>query len=122
MNDMAFGTLSNYRVNRGAHRILAVAMLLGIACARADVAEAPKWLATWAASDMPAGTGNRKIAALENFTARQVVRSSAGGDSIRLRISNVFGDKPLVIGAATVAVRGEAASVIPATLEAVTFA
>lgn len=102
--------------------IAACALVLAAASARVSADDTSGWVATWAASDMPAGNNSRKIAVLEDFTIRQVVSSSKGGNSLRLRISNVFGDKPLIIGAATVAVHGEGSTVVADTITTVTFA
>jgi lysophospholipase L1-like esterase len=65
------------------------------AAAQADI-----WAATWEASPEP--PRGAKVA-LSNRTVRTVAHVSLGGIFIRVRLSNEFGDKPLVIGAAHVA-------------------
>jgi lysophospholipase L1-like esterase len=97
--------------------------MLCATCALANAANSSEWIATWAASDMAAGNSQsaQKIAALEMVTLRQVVRTTIGGDSVRLRISNAFGDKPLILAGASVALRAEAATVVAATSKTVTF-
>lgn len=55
-----------------------------------------------------------------NQTVRQTVRLSAGGERIRLRISNQHGNKPLVIGALTVARQLEGSALDLDTVQAVT--
>ena len=50
-----------------------------------------------------------------NQTLRQVVRTSLGGDRIRIVLSNVFGTAPLTIGAAHVALRASASAIVPAS-------
>lgn len=65
------------------------------------------WVAAWGASPVvgaqvtgltcPSGTG------LANQTIRNVLFLSAGGDEVRVRLSNVFGTRPLTIEHATVA-------------------
>jgi hypothetical protein len=107
MNDMRFSAVMHKRAASAASRIVAIALLPCAVGSPLRAADALHWIATWAARAMPAGTGTRKVAALESFTLRQAVSSSIGGESLRLRISNVFGDKPLVLAGATVAVRGE---------------
>ena len=42
---------------------------------------------------------------LEGTTVRQIVRGSIGGERVRIRLANTFGDAPLVVGAARVALR-----------------
>jgi lysophospholipase L1-like esterase len=46
-----------------------------------------------------------QIFEFEKQTVRQVVRTSIGGDQVRVRLANTFGDTPLVIGAARLALR-----------------
>ena len=55
-----------------------------------------------------------------NQTIRQTVRLSAGGDRIRLRISNQHGDRPLNIGALTVARQIEGSSLDMDSIQSVT--
>ena len=70
-------------------------------------AGAEAWITTWAAS--PQGRWNDELPApfgiaeaLENQTVRQVARVSVGGQRVRIVLSNEFGSKPLVIGAASI--------------------
>lgn len=85
------------------------------------------WTAAWGASPvqgaevpwMPscqAGTG------LENETVRNVIFLSAGGNGVRVRLSNVFGAKSLVIGNASIAVQARQAEPVPGTMHQLTFA
>ena len=55
-----------------------------------------------------------------NQSIRQTVRLSAGGDRIRLRISNLHGNQPLRIGALTVARQTEGSSLDIGSLQPVT--
>ena len=77
------------------------------------------WVATWAASPM------RLRAALPtsvtNQTIRQSVLVSLGGERLRVRFSNEFGTKPLVIGAASVAELRSDGTVIAGTVRPLTF-
>jgi lysophospholipase L1-like esterase len=59
------------------------------------------WVGTWAT--VPTAVPPANVATFEDQTIRQVVRVSAGGDALRVRLSNEFGGRPLVIGAAHVA-------------------
>src|SRR6266550_73336 len=84
---------------------LAAAVLPGLPNARADNSNNDEWVGTWATSpqiQMP-GTTPTEFAA--NTTLRQIVRTSIGGSTVRVRLSNEIGTQPLVIGAAHVAVR-----------------
>jgi lysophospholipase L1-like esterase len=62
-----------------------------------------------------------RVPKLFDQTLRLVVRTSIGGDRVRIRLSNEYGDRPLVIGAAHIAVRDSAASIVPATDRTLTF-
>jgi lysophospholipase L1-like esterase len=54
-------------------------------------------------------------------TLRAIVRTSIGGDRVRIRLSNEYGDRPLVIGSAHIAVRDSGASIVASTDRALTF-
>jgi lysophospholipase L1-like esterase/peptidoglycan/xylan/chitin deacetylase (PgdA/CDA1 family) len=62
------------------------------------------WIATWGSSQMIAGGDNALPADRAGaITLRQIVRLSAGGASVRIRLSNAFGTRPLAIGGAHLA-------------------
>ncbi len=83
------------------------------------------WVASWQGSPMTGGTfyspGCPSDVGLTNQTIRNVVYLSAGGSSVRVRISNAFGAAPLNVGAATVAVSAGGAAVVPGTVRTLTF-
>jgi lysophospholipase L1-like esterase len=58
---------------------------------------------------------------LSNVTLRQVVRISAGGKRLRLRISNENGADALTVGSVHVGKAGPDGSIVPGTDRAVTF-
>ena len=64
------------------------------------------WISSWAAppgsADAAWDPRHGRID-FKDVTIRQVIRLSAGGDAIRLRLSNEFSETPLQIGAATIA-------------------
>ena len=63
------------------------------------------WITTWAASPLPAGPAMGPVPGSPSFgnqTIRQVLRLSAGGPRLRVKLSNEYGAKPLKIGSATV--------------------
>lgn len=76
----------------------------------------PHWVGTWATS--PQQGGARWFV---DQTVRQVVRLSIGGDTLRVRFSNEYGDKPLVIGAARVALSAGDGTIRPGTSRVLTF-
>ena len=94
--------------------------------AQAQGGAAGDWIGTWAASPQPvweadffAPVGIPR--SLRDQTLRQIVRVSLGGNHVRVVISNEYGDRPLVIGAAHVALAGEGGAIDPASDHALTF-
>ena len=85
----------------------AVALMAGITAApTASAHDQPEksFVASWAVghiNPLPDGFGQ-----YSNQTLREVVRTSIGGDHVRVRITNTFGTDTLVIGAAHIAVSG----------------
>ncbi|MBU2664567.1 SGNH/GDSL hydrolase family protein [Actinoplanes bogorensis] len=80
------------------------------------------WVATWAAA--PTTIPPTTPTVLANQTVRHVVHCSAGGDEIRVRVTNEFGSGPLRIGAVRVALRsgtGASTATVPGTDRRVTF-
>jgi lysophospholipase L1-like esterase len=106
-------------VNRARGGILVVAAFVIAAVSLANAAEASAnangqvWIGTWATAAQPAMPG-----ALQNFrnqTLRLIVHTSAGGRKARIKISNTYGDQPLVIGGAHIARRTDGADIDPAS-------
>jgi lysophospholipase L1-like esterase len=98
--------------------------LLFVPAANADPVQ--PWITTWAAT--PAPRWGEELPppftvpeTLADQTIRQTVRTSVGGDQLRIVISNEFGTRPLTIGAATVALSAGANAIDPTTLKRVTF-
>jgi lysophospholipase L1-like esterase len=54
-------------------------------------------------------------------TLREVVSPHFGGDVVRIRLSNQFGQRPVAFGQASVARRRSGASLVPGTTRALTF-
>jgi hypothetical protein len=81
------------------------------------MAQDPKgkqWIGTWATAPQPPEPGHVK--SFRNQTLRLIVHTSTGGTRVRIKISNTFGDHPLVIGSAHIARRTEAAEIDPTFL------
>jgi lysophospholipase L1-like esterase len=106
-------------------------LLLALPACAATTSQAPRpaaqrWLATWTASASDAGPrpprdSVDRVPRLFDQTLRLIVRTSIGGDAVRIRVSNEYGDRPLVIDAAHVAVRDSGPSIQQATDRALTF-
>src|SRR5262249_22775971 len=77
------------------------------------------WISSWTAS--PMGPRGVMPASFSNRTIRQIVHLSIGGNKVRVRLSNEFGAKPVLIGAASVAMAGGTSEVVPASLRPLTF-
>jgi lysophospholipase L1-like esterase len=80
------------------------------------------WVATWAAA--PTTIPPTPPTVLERQTVRHVVHCSAGGDELRIRLTNEFGDTPLHVGAVRVARRegsGASTATVAGTDRRVTF-
>lgn len=75
----------------------------------------PVWRVAWG-SAMAWGYGTAS-----NATIRDLATVGVGGSQIRIRISNEYGNQPLVIGAVTVGLDASGASIVPNTLHQVTF-
>ncbi len=71
------------------------------------------WIGTWATAAQPFIP--KSLQTYHNQTLRLVVRTSAGGRKVRIKLSNVYGDKPLLIGAAHISRRASAADIDPAS-------
>jgi lysophospholipase L1-like esterase len=56
-----------------------------------------------------------------NATVRMIVRGTAGGDKVRIRVSNFYGKTPLQIGAAHIALREAGSGIKSGTDRALTF-
>ncbi|MGX1504931.1 UNVERIFIED_CONTAM: lysophospholipase L1-like esterase [Streptomyces graminofaciens] len=99
------------RAGRHLVGLLTGALLLTLAPAPSTAAGAPAapdgrgaggaWTGTWATT--PTAVPASDTTEFENRTIRQTVRTSIGGDRVRVRLSNEFGDRPLVIGEARIA-------------------
>jgi lysophospholipase L1-like esterase len=116
------------RVCRGENimRLLVLVCALGLFASQAEAAGA-RWLGSWGAPPAPpmaAAPGAnplRVTPSFDNQTLVQVVRLSAGGQRLRLRLTNEYGAHPQAIGAARVALVGPDGAILPGSDRAVTF-
>ena len=98
---------------------LACAALAGANSAHAE------WLRSWSAAPEPPSAARGPFPATPGFhgqTVREVVRISAGGRAVRLRLSNEYGLQPLHIGAVRIGVAEPGGAVRPGSDRVVTFA
>ena len=88
-------------------------------------AQTGTWVGSWGASPLPPSAATARFPATPGFanqTIRQIVRLSAGGDRLRLRLTNEYGTQPLRIGAARVALADGTGALVNGTEHVVTFA
>jgi len=78
-----------------------------------------RWIGTWATAAQPARPAG--LQTFKNQSLRLIVHTSAGGRKVRIRISNTYGDQPLLIGSAHLAHRSAAADIDPATDRTLAF-
>lgn len=94
---------------------------------KAAPASGKVWRASWAASPVRPVKAGEGVPAeyvtpvLSNQTIVQTIRLSAGGDALRLRLSNEFGALPLHFGHVTVTLLDDKEQAVPATRRTVTF-
>jgi lysophospholipase L1-like esterase len=104
--------------------IITASLLLALgACttqtrASAASAQGATWVATWSTSEtapVPNASG------FKDQTLRLIAHTTLGGDQVRIRLSNVFGIKPLVIGSAGVGLQATGAALAPGSHRPLTF-
>ena len=84
-----------------------------------------KWVGTWSTSPLSfaAATlfGLPATTRFDNQSLRMIVHTSVGGDMLRVKLTNQYGDMPLEIGAATLGIRETGASIRPETERTLSF-
>ncbi len=93
---------------------------------RPGAAASTAWFATWAPSQSataarPAGDSVDRVPTYTNAPIRQIVRTSIGGDQVRIHLSNEYGDRPILIGEAHVALRQNGSTIVGSSDHALTF-
>lgn len=83
------------------------------------------WVGTWATAVTHGDATGSTNTGLTDQSVRLVVRPTVGGDKIRIRLSNIYGEKTVTVGAATVAKPNkstpELSDIDPNTLRTLTF-
>lgn len=79
------------------------------------------WTGTWSTAVTGAATPPVPATVFENQTLRQVVHTSIGGRSLRVRLSNEYGTEPLVIGEARIARHAGGTGILAGTDRRLTF-
>ena len=105
---------------------VALGAVFSTPASRAESADAGDWIETWTASPQPIWDADffapiNIPRALRNQTVRQIARVSIGGNRLRVILSNEYGSKPLVIGAAYVALAGSGSAIVAGSDRALSF-
>jgi lysophospholipase L1-like esterase len=100
--------------------------VLALACASAALAATPShWVVTWGASPAPQLADDAQMRAaklqFDNQTLREIVHTSIGSDTVRVRLSNAFGKETVEIGAAHIALRAKGSAIAGGSDRALTF-
>jgi len=74
------------------------------------------WVGTWTVAPAPA-----EGVAFNNVTLRMNGRVSLGGKTLRVRLSNAHGTRPLAIGAAHIGLRASGPAIVPGSDRKLTF-
>lgn len=84
-----------------------------------------EWVGSWATALTAANASGSTHEGFTDQTARMIVHLSVGGDAVRIRLSNLYGEKTVKVGHATVAMpetdTPEQYDVEPGTLRELTF-
>ena len=95
--------------------VFAVSLTLGLSAVAEQTAGA-EWVTAWATSQQTFGD-----ISLTDATVRLMARVTATGESIRVRLDNTFGTRPLIIGAAAVGEPMRGATLTPGSSQAIRF-
>ena len=100
---------------RGRLELVVNLALAGFCASAVHAATSVRWVDAWSAPADSAGPS------FNAQTVRQVIRTTVGGSSIRMRLSNLFGTAPVTIGPVHVAARASGSGIRAGTDCAVTF-
>jgi lysophospholipase L1-like esterase len=98
---------------RALKSVFSIALLCTAFLPQAQAADTGPWVPGWTASPQPIWASDFVLplgvpAKLQDQTVRQVVRAGIGGSRVRIVLSNEYSTQPLQIGAAHIAVAGDA--------------
>lgn len=87
-----------------------------------NINQKSKWIATWSTANFGVGTNDMPPApGMDNNTTRQIVRVSIGGEVLKLKLSNLFGEEDLSIKSVSIAVANEGSLIDNSTIRQLTF-
>ncbi|HTG72482.1 MAG TPA: M56 family metallopeptidase [Terriglobia bacterium] len=71
-----------------------------------------RWITTWGVAMLPPNVGFTEVQCCNNQTVRMFMRVSAGGTSVRLRLSNANGSAPLFLGQVRVSLHDRGSEIV----------
>jgi len=80
-----------------------------------------RWITTWGVAMLPPNVGFTEVQCCNNQTVRTFMRVSAGGSSVRLRLSNKNGSAPLFLGQVRVALHDRGSEIVSGSDRQVSF-
>jgi lysophospholipase L1-like esterase len=107
------------------HQTLLTKHLLSLLFVITLKAAGPHWVATWGASPAPQLPDEKEMRlgklVYDNQTLREIIHTSIGSDTVRVRLSNAYGTKPVEIGAAHIGLRAKGSQIAAGSDRALTF-
>src|ERR1017187_8889371 len=112
---------------------LTLVLVLAQFATHAQTAKTGHWVATWGTAQLlvrpqppatPPATPPKQAPGAPGFTnqtARMVVRTSIGGQRLRIKVENAFNSAPVTIGAAHIALRAKDSGIVAGSGRALTF-
>lgn len=79
------------------------------------------WIQTWGTAHTPPADKGISADGFTDQTVRMIAHTSLGGDGLRIRISNEYGELPLDVGTVTVGLQDTGASVETGSTHTLTF-
>jgi lysophospholipase L1-like esterase len=112
---------NDLKITKATFRMVCVSIAL--LCSTTLFGQTKKWVGTWSCAPYAAGTNTPPSPYLANNTLRQIVRVSIGGDSLRIKFSNITSATPVTLNAVNIAVSpdGTQSAVDAATITPLTF-
>ena len=100
--------------------VLAAVMASGCAMQNGAQNQQPSedWTTTWGASETVPAPNSWSFS---NQTLRLIVHTTTGGNQIRIKLTNIFGSRPLSIGSASVALQESGAGIVGGSNRTLTF-
>jgi lysophospholipase L1-like esterase len=106
--------------------LMAGLLMAGVAfCPSEKVQATPvlseNWIGTWTTSPQQFGENGISYDGFKNTSLRMIIHPNISGSSARIRLSNIFGIKPVTFNSVHIAQQDIGAAIIPGTDKTVTF-